>query len=273
MRSQIGLLTLTALLAVPVQAQSPSGGGVSLRPMDCSIRASRQIEMSPAFDGVVAEVFVRPGQAVAEGEPLLRLNTALDEAELAVIEARAGASGSLNAARQRREGLQARVDRLRDAYEQQAVSYGELEMAELELRGAQAEYARRAEELQLARREAEPLRQRIELATVRSPVDGVIGEGVLDPGESTQGQTLLTLYVLSPLRVEVFVPRDRMPALQEARTLAFTIDGEPVDPAAIELDYISPIADLASATVSVFFHLNSDQILPGSSCAARLASS
>lgn len=273
MRPPGSSIVLALGMAGALAAEAMAQTAPTVRPMDCSIRASRQIELSPAFDGIVAEVFVRPGQRVAEGDQLLRLATDLDEAELAVIEARASATGTLNAARQRRDGLRARVDRLREAYEQQAVSYGELEAAELELNSAESEVIRRQEELRLAAREAEPLRQRIALATVRSPASGAIGENMLDPGEATQGQSLLTLYVLRPLRVEVFVPREMLPALVASQSLLFTVDGEPVDADVIALDYVSPIADLASGTVSVFFHLESDQILPGSSCTARLPSS
>lgn len=264
---------LILLFTGPLDAQLPTPEEARTRPIDCSIRASRQIELSPTFDGIVAEVFVRPGQSVEAGQPLLRLSTDLEEAELALIEARANASGSLNAARQRRAGLQARVDRLREAYEQQAVSYGEFETVELDLRSAEAEVARREEELQIAAQEAEPLRRKIELATVRSPAAGVIGEDILDPGEATQGQSLLMLYVLSPLRVEAFVPRERLPAVTAAQTLALSVDGGPVDPAAVTFDYVSPIADLASGTISVFLHLESDTILPGSTCQAHLPAS
>lgn len=270
----VGLIpALFLAVSAPTQAQLATSGPGQARPIDCSVRASRQIELSPTFDGIVAEVFVRPGQMVEEGEPVLRLSTGLEEAELALAEARANATGSLNAARQRRDGLQARVNRLREAYEQQAVSYGEFEAVELELRSAEAELARRREELQLAAQEAEPLRRKIALATVRSPATGVVGEGVLDPGEATQGQSLLTLYVLSPLRVEAFVPRALLPDVVSTRQLVLQIDGRPVDPAAVQFDYVSPIADLASGTVSVFLHLESAEILPGSSCEARLPSS
>jgi multidrug efflux pump subunit AcrA (membrane-fusion protein) len=256
--------------AVPNTAFAQAGAGPLERAINCSIRASRTIELSPAFDGIVAEVFVRPGQRVEAGAPLLRLNTDLDEAELSFRQARAGARGSLNAARQRRDGLEARVERLRGAYERQAVSFGELESAELELRSAEAEVARREEELRLAAQEAAPLRRKIELATILSPADGVIGEDVLDPGEATQGRALLTVYVLSPLRVEAFVPRSALPQVAAAQALAFTVDGVPVPPEAVRFDYVSPIADLASGTNSVFFHLESDQIMPGSVCEARL---
>lgn len=272
MRTLAVLPALFLTVSAPLGAQTTGDDPGQVRPIDCSVRASRQIELSPAFDGIVAEVFVRPGQAVAAGDPVLRLSTGLEEAELALVEARANATGSLNAARQRRDGLQARVDRLRQAYEQQAVSYGEFEAVELELRSAEAEVARRREELQIAAREAGPLRRKIELATVRSPASGVVGEDILDPGEATQGRSLLTLYVLSPLRVEAFVPRVHLPAVLAARSLTLHVDGDVVPAEAVTFDYASPIADLASGTISVFLHLESDQILPGSVCVAHLPS-
>lgn len=273
MKPVLAFITVAASLGMMPTAAMAQAGAHADRPINCSIRASRQIELSPTFDGIVAEVFVRPGQRVVAGEPLLRLNTDLDEAELSFREARARASGSLNAARQRRDGLAARVERLRGAYEQQAVSFGELESAELELSSAESEVARREEELRLAAQEAAPLRRKIELATIHSPANGVIGEDVLDPGEATQGRALLKIFVLDPLRIEAFVPRDALPAVVQAASLGFTVDGQAVDPDSVRFDYVSPIADLASGTNSVFFHLQSATIMPGSVCEARLQSS
>jgi len=92
MRAALSVGLAAALMSGPPQAEAAQDEAARLeRPINCTIRASRQIEMSPVFDGVVAEVFVSAGDPVRAGEALMRLNTDLDEAELAFQEARARA--------------------------------------------------------------------------------------------------------------------------------------------------------------------------------------
>ena len=115
--------------------------------LDCTIRPLRVVEVAAVMNGVVAEVFVRPGERVEPGTPLARLDTALMEADLAVARAAAEARAELDTALTRRDGAARREARLRAGHERNAVSDADYEDAVLELslaEGAVAQQTRAA---------------------------------------------------------------------------------------------------------------------------------
>lgn len=248
-------------------AKTPSAAPAMGR-ANCTIRASREIALSPVVEGVVSEVHVSSGAAVTEGQLLMQIDTRRERAELAVLEAEAALDGAVRAAQAVRDALGAKVARLETAYGQKAVSFAEVETARLERDRAEAELTRLQTNQQMAKERIEPMRQRIALADIRSPYDGIVGEDMLHAGEATSGVALMTIYVLSPLRVEVIVPSAMVGQLQKTQRLTFEVDGVVQPAEAVVFDYIAPIADYASNTVSAYFNLASETVIPGSKCIA-----
>ncbi len=238
--------------------------------MNCTLRPSQEVALSAPFDGIVSEVFVRPGQKVAQGTLLMRLDTRLDEAELALLKMQADATASLAAAERVTALLRTRVTRLKEAFDKEAIAFGVFEQAQLDMARAEAELDKFREDNRISAARLAPLAQKIAMASVHSPVAGRVGEDLLDPGESTMGAPLASLIVLDPLRVEVFMPSAMLPMIEAGATLSLTVAGQSVPAEQVQFDYIAPRADYASGTVSVFLHLTTATIRPGSTCIAHV---
>jgi multidrug efflux pump subunit AcrA (membrane-fusion protein) len=236
--------------------------------LDCTIRPLRVVEVASVMNGVVAEVFVRPGERVEPGTPLARLDTALMEADLAVARASAEARAALDTALTRRDGAARREARLRAGHERNAVSDADYEDALLELSLAEDAVAQQRERLRLAQADADRIEAQIASAVVRARVGGIVGENLIDPGEGTQGRSIATIFVNQPLRVEVFVPTAQLPQVMEADEHSVVLpDGaDGAREHEVTLDYAAQVGDVASNTISVFFFLEADGVLPGSRC-------
>lgn len=283
MRSVLTYLALAAGLSIPAQifAQdtamtSPETfaamrGDVAARSYDvnCTIKPLQSVEVSVPLPGIVAQVFVRPGQKIKAGDPLLAMDDTLLAREFAVAEARANSTASLDAAITRRDGLALREARLAKARARNAVSQAEHEAAALELAIAEGEIAREREALQLAHLEAERVKASLEALALVSPVSGVIGEDMINPGEAAGREHVATVYVIQPLRVEAFVPSAWFGKFISQDEFFIIVNGAVETPHRVELDYTAQLADLASNTISVFFRLNAPEILPGSKCVMR----
>ena len=121
-------------------------------------------------------------------------------------------------------------------------------------------------EMELARAEEELARR-----SIRAPVDGVVVEVTVAPGEYTHEQApILTIAELDPLHVEVFVPIARYDDLDvgmPAKVGAELFDVE----ATAHIAVIDRVFDPASATFGVRLHLpNPDyEILAGQRCRLR----
>jgi multidrug efflux pump subunit AcrA (membrane-fusion protein) len=243
--------------ALPVAAQ---GFGIN-----CTIKPTRVVEVSSAAVGIVAEVYVVPGQSVAAGDLLLRIDDRALQSEFAIAAARAEMTAGLQAAETRVAGLQARLARLSEALSRRAISAADHESAAMELALAEADIAREREALVLAGLERDRVLAQLATMRISSPVAGVVGEDLVDAGEAAVPEPVATIHVTSPLRVEAFVPSARLGDVVGASDHAIVIGDDP-RPVPVEFDYAAPLADLASNTVSVFFRLEAEGVLPGSRC-------
>jgi len=240
-----------------------SGGG---RSINCTVKPLREVALAAPAPGIVAKVHVRPGQHVAKGDLLIELDTRVLRAELALAEARAGDRTRLEVAIVRRDGAKIKEARLAQARARKAVAASEHDAAALELSLAEAEIAREMQALALSALEVQRAQAVINSMQLRSPVDGVLDEALIDPGETAAGEPLAVIYVNQPLRVEAFVPAALLAGLVAQEEFSVVINGAKGMPLSVALDHVSPVADLASNTVSAFFRLENNAVLPGSKC-------
>lgn len=233
--------------------------------INCTIKPTRVVDVSSAAVGIVAEVFVVPGQTVAAGDLLLRIDDRSLRSELALAEARAAMTSGLQAAQTRADGLRARLARLSDALDRRAISAADHEAAKMELAMAEADVLRERDALMLAALDRDRVLAGLNAMQITSPVAGIVGENLVDAGEAAVPNPVATIHVTRPLRVEAFVPAARLGQIVAAPQHHIVIGDNPA-PVPVMFDYAAPLADLASNTISVFFRLDADDVLPGSRC-------
>jgi RND family efflux transporter MFP subunit len=147
-----------------------------------TLKAVREAAVAAKLLARVTEVNVRAGQAVAEGDVLIRLDDADLQARLRQAEANR-ASGT--AMHQRAQQDFARAKQLLD---RNAISRAEFD-------GAQANLSTAEAELDRAHRSVDEANVMLEYATIRSPLTGVVVDKRIEVGDTaTPGQVLVTLY-------------------------------------------------------------------------------
>lgn len=247
-----------------------AGGAVAqtrpLPPLNCTINPLQTIELSASVPGVISEVLVRPGSRVEQGDIIARLDRDLAEADLRLAQARADFDGGVIAAKIQRDSLQRRVQMLETAVNERAVSRVEYESALLEYNLAKSTVSRQEQDLELAAQEASRAQIILEKTVIRSPAAGIIGENLIDPGENVLNRPIATIFVTSPMRVETFVPVGRLASVIGQKNPRIIINGDTDNPVPVTPDYVSPVANLSSNTISVYFILESNEILPGFKC-------
>lgn len=242
--------------------------------VNCTLKPIQTIELSGQIPGVVRTAFVRPGQRVELGEPILELDTDIAAVELEIARERAELTAPLETAKVRASAMKTRLSRVQKAYSRKAISALEFEQARMEYQLALAEVAQQEQQLGLQRSLAKRAELTFEKSTILSPARGVIGEDLARPGEQvgTTG-TVGTLFVVDQLRAEAFVPLQILPQIREVSDMQLRIDGNDNNLVTAELDYISPIANLASNTISVYFIVDDPNVLSGSRCELKVPKS
>ena len=174
MKAGIGSLVAGLLMTTVALA-----GDLGETRFDCLLEPNAQVDLGGGSPGVVSEVRVERGQRIRKGQVLVRLNDGLERTALARAKARIARG-------------QRRLERNQALYEMKMLSPEERDDIEMDIRSAEADAAE--------------ARERLRLRVLKSPIDGVVVERSIDPGELLGSDPVLRLASLDPLHVEVILP-------------------------------------------------------------------
>ncbi|TXS95195.1 efflux RND transporter periplasmic adaptor subunit [Parahaliea maris] len=256
------LLQLTTLLLATACAAGVTAQDEAL---DCVINPNSTVELGSHQDGVLEAVLARRGDIVTRGQALAVLDSEMEamNAELARVRAESDTalrSSQVQAGYRDREWK--RLESLRD---NQSVSASLYEEADIEHQLARLAVETAKLERSIAQAEYDRARAQLTRRTIKSPVDGIVVDVVMSPGEYVHEQsTLMRLAATDPLFVEVYVPvasygritkGDRAIVRPEA-----PIGGE----YRAEVTVVDQVFDAASRTFGIRLELpNQDFALPG----------
>lgn len=217
----------------------PGGGGMPPMPVEVAvartdtvvdailatgqIAALHAIELRPEVSGRVREILVNEGATVAEGTPLIRI----DDAELQAQVAQAEAERDLAA-----QDLM-RAKGLREAV---GIAQADVDRADAAARRTQAQY--------------DLLKVRLDRTVVRAPFAGVVGQRRVSLGDYVTSQTpLITLQTVNP-QVAVFdVPERFAERLRVGQRVSFGIAALPGREFGGRVDFVDPVVQPDSRTI------------------------
>jgi RND family efflux transporter MFP subunit len=269
MFSQRIVLVVLLYMAAGCRGSEPAAGGAAgsaLPPTDvqtitlqpkpvprssefvATVRSLRSTTVQPQVDGFVRQIFVKAGDRVTAGAPLVQIDPDRQQATLRTTQSqRAALEADLTFARQQ-------LDRMRALYEGGAVSRAQLD---------QAESTHTAAEAQLTALDAQIRENQVELQYYRvtAPMAGVVGEIPVRLGDRVTPATIITT-IDQPEGLEAYlnVPLERASDLKPGLTVELLgADGRVV--ASNPVTFIAPRADDATQSVLVKATLN--QMPPG----------
>ncbi|UCC24468.1 MAG: efflux RND transporter periplasmic adaptor subunit [Gemmatimonadales bacterium] len=206
--------------------------------------AFRRTAVTAQTEGVIQSIPVRENGRVAQGRPILQIDTL--ELALAVAEARAA---------------------LADAEAQfQARILFDDELTDPEVRRRREEVARSASGLNAAEVRLRQAELELQRATVRAPFGGRIADLQAVRGAwVTPGTELMTVVQLDPIKVEVQVLEAELGYLREGRRAQVTFSAFPGETFEGRIESINPVVDPDQRTGRVTVHLSNPEgrIKPG----------
>ena len=249
------------------------------------VATTSRVSVGATLTGRVADVAVREGDAVRQGDVLLRLET--DEAQAALAQAQANAqqaqarlAGLRGAGRTQAQAQLAQADATLRAAErelartQQLVASGFISEARLDDArravavaraqrdgaGAQAqavgergaELAQAEAQLQQARAAVQAAQARLAQTVVHAPTDGRVLLRKVEPGQIVQpGSALLSLALAGPTELVAQVDERFLDQLQPGQAASVVADAFPAQPFAAQLRSLAPAVDAQRGSVEV----------------------
>lgn len=256
------LLALVALNVAPLLVPMASAAE-ALEPLECVIEPRVVVELSSEVDGVVAKAHVDRADEVSAGQLLAELESEVETATLALAKARASMDSDVRLQEVARGYEVRRSNRLDALYRTSALSLQEKDQADAELQLSAWKVRRAKDDQALARLEVERAEADLARRAIRSPIDGVVVERFVGPGETVEDQPLYRLAQIDPLNVEVIVPAAMYGQIQ----LGMHAEIRPEDPVggrhSARVEIVDKVLDAASGTFGVRLSLpNPDHQLP-----------
>jgi HlyD family secretion protein len=209
------------------------------------VRADNQVAVRPEIEAPIVEVLVRNGEAVASGQPLVRLQNDTLREQLRQAEASVRlAEASARQARARVAEVDASARRIRELARQELVSALEAETQEARLTAARAGAAQAQAAVDEARATAEERRAALDRAVVRAPVAGRVGQRNAEVGMLAGADDVL--FVLGDLRdliVEVPLTEEMLQHVRTGQTVRISGPSLRGSPLSATLSRISPFLE------------------------------
>ncbi len=231
-----------AVPAVPVRVAAVERADVPVQIRAIgTVSAYRTVALKSQIEGQLAEIHFDEGQAVHRGDLLFTIDPRPFQADLRQAQA--------NLARDRSEMNNAEVEAARAArlFAQGFASKEENDAAQTKVSSLHAAVA--ADEAAV-----ESAKLRLEYCYIHSPIDGRIGERLVDRGNVVKSNdtTLAVINELRPVYVEFAVPQDDLPEIQRraaAGSLQVTADSPGIAPQSGQLTFIDNAVDTTTGTI------------------------
>ncbi|MBK8115903.1 MAG: efflux RND transporter periplasmic adaptor subunit [Candidatus Accumulibacter sp.] len=252
-------------------------GGVSAGEFDCIIEPSRTIEVRAASEGLIEKIWVDRGDSVKAGQVLVTLDSGVERAATEAARYRSTMQGRIRTGESRVEFSTAKYNRREKLAGQSFISLHDRDEALTEKRLAESELIEAKDDRRLAEIEFRRLSEQLRLRTIRSPVDGVVVDRLLNAGELADNRDLrkpiLRLADIGTLFVEVLMPIEAFGKLVLGQTAEVLPEAPVGGRYTATVKVIDRVHDAASGTFGVRLEMvNPGMKLPGGiKCKANLA--
>ena len=249
--SYILLLTffvlLRLMLSTPAAAEAAEFDGV--------IEPYMVVKVGSGVYGILETVDVDRGDFVKKGQVLATLQSGVEKATMEAARVRAEMEATIKA-KQANLDFYVRKKRMNEElYKKQVLPFSQMDEIETNRILAETQLQEALENKRLAELEYKRTVEVVNRLTIRSPINGVVVERNLSPGEYIENQSIMKLAQINPLNVEVILPVNQLPSIKVGMR-AKVIPEAPVGGEYIaEVKIVDRVIDAASGTFGVRLEL------------------
>jgi RND family efflux transporter MFP subunit len=243
----------------------------SAEPIDCLIEPAQVVDIGSSVIGLIEKIHAERADTVKSGDVLVELESGAERAAVELSRARAAMDGAERAREANVRLGGHREARSRRLFEQQVLSLDLREESETAAELARLELQQVREDRRLASLQLDQTEELLRRRTIASPIDGVVVERLMAPGERVDEEVILRVAQLDPLFVELTLPSERFGSVRPGTKAAVELEmpGDQVYVASVTL--MDRVIDPASGTFGVRLELpNPDSAIPrGLHCRVR----
>lgn len=219
--------------------------------MACVIKPYAEISIGTPVEGLIQTVPVDRGDWVTKGQMIVTLESSLEEATVALANAKAEAEAALKSSQVKIGFSTRKLERALDLFKSNSIARHEVDEAQTEKALAEMSYQEASENKRQAELELGRAQAALRLHTIRSPINGVVVDRLLSPGELARQSPVMKLAQLNPLRVEVFAPLSLLGKLKTGMRADVRPEGKGQSVHQAKIMVVNKVVDSASGTFGV----------------------
>jgi RND family efflux transporter MFP subunit len=198
------IATAAGALWLALPAPSAAAG------FDCVIEPRKVLEIRAPIEGLIEKVGVDRGDLVRAGQEIAVLDTGVERIAAAIAKHRSEMEGAVRSGESRVEYSTAKAARSEQLHKEKFISAQARDEAMTEKNLAEAELRDARDNRKLAALEHQRQMELIRLKSIRSPINGVVVERILNVGELAESgvgrKPIFKLAEIDVLHVEVLLP-------------------------------------------------------------------
>jgi len=257
------LKRMTAASETPLQqsnANRATNSAQSDEIVGCLIEPGASSQVAAGSPGVLAKVNVDRGDLVKRGQVLAVLDNGVERALLKAAKTRAATHAGVVAAKASRDMARQKLTRIKQL---EALSYNaklELELAEGELAVAQSRLQLARDEHRASESDHAVAQSQLQRRQVLSPIDGIVADRLLNPGERADGRPIVRVIKLDSLRVEVILPASEFGKVSAGMDGEVTPQVENSEKVTGTVEQVDRFIDAASGTFRARMTIENDDL-------------
>jgi RND family efflux transporter MFP subunit len=187
---------------------------VSAAEFDCVTEPSQTVEIRTSVEGLIDHIYADRGQMVKAGQVLATLDSGLERASADLARFKATMKGTLQTGENRLDYARIKATRREQLHSDNYISAQDRDEALAERRLAESQLVESQDNQQLSEREYQRASEQLRLRTVKSPINGVVVERLMNPGEMSDNRDakrpIMKIADITTLYVETLLPLEAL---------------------------------------------------------------
>ncbi|MGZ8258873.1 MAG: efflux RND transporter periplasmic adaptor subunit [Methylotenera sp.] len=250
----------------------PFGYSHAAQPLGCLIEPERIAEVGSQVIGVVESVNVERGDLVRKGQVLATLRSDVERASVQVANTRSQAEAEVRSAEAALKLAHVTETREEDLVAKKFISQQALDKSHAETAMTVQKLALAREQLRTRNDELALARAQLGQRTIRSPIDGIIADRYIWPGERVEEKAMFRVAKITPLRIEMVVSAALYGSISQGMQLSVVPQMPNAQPLQAKVVLVDKLIDGASNTFRIRAEIpNKDSAIPsGLRCKVEL---
>jgi RND family efflux transporter MFP subunit len=239
--------------------------------LDCLVKPEMYVDLSSPVDGILETILVNKSDVIQKGQILGYLESSVEQARVELAQYQADIYNPIRTQKIRLEFAKRHSQRIENLHRKKAVSFKDKDEADTEVAIAEADLLQAKIDRQKSKLQLDLAIAELNRRTIKSPIDGIVIERYVMPGESVDDRPILQLAKVDPLLVEVVASAELFGLIKKDMKVQIFPEAPSNSTYQATVSVVDKIIDAASGSFTVRLALpNPDEkLIGGTKCLAR----